>query len=310
MYRNADGNAFQNVKLIADAISDDERTGKYYPQKIQAIQPNRINIMIDSEDRLPTSPNDFNFRVDFKQDVFVRQIYLSSCILPLCPTVNKNNDVINVTVDGNTFNISLDDSFYNPTSFANHLQQKFTAAWQANVDPTADCLVTYDPAGRFISVEDISPALIGGPFAFTFNESKYSKYGVHVCEFKTGVAQVVHTSVSLEMIYSRYYFIKSYRLTNNQRAATIASGPTSLDIVAVVPISSEYNSLQFQTETFPGTSRNFILHNPPVINTTALTSFREVDIRVEDEYGFNLSDIYNDDSFRYSNMFLFVGDYY
>lgn len=310
MDRTLDGHKYQYVKLIADSSEVDERNGKFYPQKIQAINPNRVNILIDSEDRLPTSKNDFDFRVYFDNEIYVRQIYLSSCILPLSPTINSKNNIMNITVDGNTFDVTLSNDFYDPVSFVNHLQSVLSAAWVANVDATAAVLVTYDPAGRYIQIQDISPIGIGGPFPITFNDSNYSRYGLHVCEFKIGVPAITQRSISLEMIYSRYYYIKSRILTNNQRCSTITSGPNSTDIVAVIPITSEYNSLQFQTEVFPGTSRNFILTNPPVINTTAQISFREVDIRVDDEYGFNIGDIYNDNYFAYSNMFLFVGDYY
>ncbi len=310
MNRNVDGQPYSYVKFINDRIDDDERTGKFYPQKLQSVTPNRVNILIDSEDREPTSKSDFDFTIRFDNEIFIRQIYLNDAILPLCPTINDKNNIMSVTVDGNTFNITLDNGFYNPVTFCNMLQSKFSTAWAANVDPAATVLCSYNNSGRYIQVEDTSPGGIGGPFTITFNSSPFSLYGLHVCEFKTGVASTIQKSISLEMIYSRYCYIKSYRLSQNQRCGTITSGHNSMDIIGIVFMADSYDESQYQSTIFPGTSRAFKLDKSPVINTTALTSFREVDIRVEDEFGFNLFSLLSDGSFQYGVVLNFCGDYY
>ncbi len=310
MNYTSEGLGYQYVKLIADIPQPDERKGKFFPQRVQSVVPNRINILIDSEDRIRESTSDFDFIIRFQSEVFVRQIYLTNAILPLCPTIHDKNKTLKVTVNGNTFNITLDTGYFNPVTFSNELQNKLSAAWIANVDPLATVLVTYDNAGRFISVVDTSPGGIGGPYPITFLDSSFSKYGKHVCEFKIDNASITQKSISLEMIYSRYYYIKSNRMSQNQRAASVSSGPNSMNIVGIVYNTDMYDETQFQSTIFPGTSKSYELTNPPVINMTSLSSFREVDIQIEDEFGFNLYTLMDDGSFSYGVVLQFSADYY
>ncbi len=310
MNYTTDGYNYQYVKLIADIPQSEERKGKFFPQKIQSIEPNKINILIDSEDRVKESTSDFNFIIKFQSEIFVRQICLTNCILPLCPTINDKNKTLKVSVDGNTFNVTLDTGYFNPVSLANELQAKLSLAWVANVDPLATCLVSYDNAGRYISITDTSPGGIGGPYPITFLESPFSKYGKHVCEFKMDVASVIQKSISLECIYSRYTYIKSSRMTQNQRAPSVTSGPNSMNIVGVVYNTDMFDETQFQSTIFPGTSKAYKLDSPPIINMTSISSFREVDIQIEDEFGFNLYDLMDDGSFSYGVVLQFSGDFY
>lgn len=304
-----DGLSFAYVKLIADIPQENEKKGKFYPQKIQAIQPNRVNILIDSEDRTSGSNNDFDFFVKFQSEIFAKQVYLSNAILPLAPTIHDKNKTLKINANGTDITITLDTGYFNPVTFTNMLQGKLQAAWISEIDVTASVIVTYDNAGRFISITDNSPALIGGPFPITFLDCPYTRYGKHVAEFKTGVASVTHKSISLEMISSRYYYIKSQRLTQSQRAGTVCSGIQTYDIVGIVYTCEMYDENQYQSTIFPGTAKSFTVTNAPVINLN-ISSFKEVDIRIEDEFGFNLYSLMDDGSFSYGVVLQFIGDFF
>jgi hypothetical protein len=309
--KTQDGTPYSYVKLVSDKEDNDQVWGRFWPQIIQTPPTNRVNIFISSENKLPTSESDFDFYVDLRQESGnVRSIQLMKAILPLAPQINDHNNVMNVTLNGNTFNVTLDNGYYNPNSFVNMLQAKLSAAWNTAI-AGATVTVSYNPAERNITIEDTSPG--PGPYNWQFNASPYSRYGLHVAYFPLGVSGVTQTSTSLEMIYSRYYAVRSNRLCDNQRATSLTSSYQPTNIVAILPVSEYYDSTQFSpSASFPGTAKTMDCYDTsPVINTTNKNvSLRVLDLHVSDEFGFSLYTIFNDGSFAYTCAFLFVGNVY
>lgn len=309
--RTQDGTPYQYVKLVSDKEDNDQVWGRFWPQVIQTPPTNRVNIFVSSENKLSSSTNDFNFYVDLRQEsANVRSIQLVKAILPLAPQINSKNNVMSITLNGITGTVTLDNGYYNPNSFVNMLQSKFTTFWNATV-AGATCTVSYNPAERNITVEDTSP--LPGPYNFEFNSSPFSTYGAHVVTFPLDTSSTLQTSTALEMVYSRYYVIRSSRLCDSQRATSLTSAYQNTNIVAVLPVAEYYDSTQFSpSASFPGTAKTMDCSDTsPVINTTNKNiSLRVLDLRVDDEYGFPLSDIYSDGSFKYTCAFLFVGNVY
>lgn len=309
--RTQDGTPYQYVKLISDREDNDQVWGRFWPQIVQTPPTNRVNIFVSSENKIQGSTNDFNFYVDLRQEsANVRSIQLVKAILPLAPQINSKNNVMSITLNGITGTVTLDNGYYNPNSFVNMLQSKLTTFWNATV-AGATCTVSYNPAARNITVEDTSP--LPGPYTFEFNSSTFSTYGSHVVTFPLDTPSTLQTSTALEMVYTRTYTIRSSRLCDSQRASSLTSAYQNTSIVAVLPVAEYYDANQYSpSASFPGTAKTMDCYDTsPVINTTNKNiSLRVLDLRVDDEYGFPLSDIYEDGSFKYTCAFLFVGNVY
>lgn len=309
--KTQDGLPYSYVKLVPDKEDNDQVWGKFFPQIINAPPTNRVNIFISSENKLSTSSSDFDFYVDLRQEsANIRSLQLMKAILPLAPQINDHNNTMNITLNGITFNVVLDNGYYNPNSFVNMLQAKLSAAWTAAI-PGSLVTVSYNPPERNITITDISPG--PGPYSWQFNASSYSQYGLHVAYFPLGASAVTQTSTSLEMIYSRFYVIRSDRICQSQRASSLTSAYQQTNIVAVLPVAEYYDSNQYSpSASFPGTAKTMDCYDTaPVINTTNQNiSLRVLDLHIADEFGYSLSTIYSDNSFQYTCAFLFVGNVY
>lgn len=306
-----DGIPYSYVKLLAAPVERDLKDGRFFEQTINPVPTNRTNILISSNDKTSPSFSDFNFYVDLRQESSnLRSIQLLKCILPLLPQINDHNNIMSITLNGITGTVTLDNGFYNPNSFVNMLQSKFSTFWNATI-PGATVTVSYNVAERNITVEDNSPA--PGPYNFQFNSSIFSSYGIHVANFPLSVSSTLQTSTSLEMVFSRFYTVHSNRLCDNQRASSLTSSYAQTNMVAIVPCMDFFDNTQFSpSSSFPGTSKTFDVSNTsPVINTTNKNiSLRVIDFRIDDEFGNCLDTIYSDGSFKYSCAFLIAGHVY
>lgn len=309
--KTQDGTPYSYVKLVSDKEDNEQVWGRFWPQIINAPPTNRVNIFVSSENKVSSSSSDFDFYVDLRQEsANIRSLQLMKAILPLAPQINDHNNVMNITLNGITFNVTLDNGYYNPNSFVNMLQAKLTAAWAAAI-ATATVTVSYNPASRNITITDTSPA--PGPYTWQFNSSTYSNFGLHVAYFPLGVLATTQTSSALEMIFSRYYVVRSERLCQSQRASSLTSSYQQTNIIAVIPVAEYYDSNQYSpSASFPGTAKTMdCFDTAPVINTTNKNiSLRVLDLHIADEFGNSLATIYNDGSFQYTCAFLFVGNVY
>ena len=309
--KTMDGTPYSYVKLIADRVEQDYKDGRFYEQAIIQVPTNRTNILVSSSDKTSASFSDFNFYVDTRQESSnIRSIQLLKTVLPLLPQVNDHNNVMSITLDGNTGTVTLDNGYYNPNSFVNMLQAKLSTFWNTTI-PGATVTVSYNVAERNITVEDNSPA--PGPYNFQFNSSIFSQFGLHVVNFPLGVSSTIQTSTSLEMVFSRYYTIHSNRLCENQRATSLTTSYQQTNMIAIVPCMDFFDNTQFSpSSSFPGTSKTFDVSNTsPVINTTNKNiSLRVIDFRIDDEFGNCLDTIYSDGFFKYSCAFLIAGYVY
>lgn len=304
-----DKKQFTYVKLVSDVDDLHLTQGKFFPQQIQAIAPSSTNICVDNEDATPSSRSNFDFEVDLKQEIALKNIFLDRAILPLLPQINTFNNVLNFTYGTGTFQIPITSNFYTPQSLANELQSRFTAAITSS---GYSVLVSYNNSSRNITIQDTSTP----PTSFTLTSGSFLTQGIHVVNFGTVLTadatnNYTLTSVSLEMQYSRYYYIRSSRLTNNQRIQFIDSRYSYEDCVGVVTPVEYTNEDQFQTTTFPGTTKVFQIKNPIHINCAGNT-MRFIDIKVQDEWGHNLSEVLNValNNFQYGCFLVFVAEIY
>lgn len=306
MSRTRDGDEYTYVKLVADREDSSLRNGKFWPQLINPTPTNKVNVLVSSDDKIQGSKSDFNFFVDLHtESANVRSIQLNRVIVPLAPQINDHNNVMNITLNGLSSSVSLPNAYYTPNSFVNMLQSQLSTVWNTLI-PGAQVLVSYNPPERNITITDISPG--PGPYTWQFDASSYYSYGRHIAYFPINNLGVTQTSTSLEMIYSRYYTVRSDRICQSQRAPSLLSSYQPSNIVAVVPIASEYDSTQFSpSASFPGTSKTIYVGDmSPVINTTNQNiSLRVLDLSITDEYGFNLDTIFTDGTFQYECAFMF-----
>ena len=306
----AGGEKFSYVKLVTDQEDYNLTTGRYWPQIINSVPTNRITIVVSSDDKINQSTSDFNFYADLHQEsANLRSIQLDQVILPLTPTINDRNNTMNITLNSVTSDIVLPNGFYSPNSYVNALQSVLSTFWASAIVGGA-VLVSYNPAERNITITDITP---GGPYNWQFNDSIYYRYGRHVAYFPIGISSDTQTTTSLEMLYTRFYIIRSERLTDSQRSSSLTSSLQPCNIVAIVPIVEYFTENQFNpSAAFPGTSKLINCGtSSPIINTTNMyKSLRIFDISVYDEYGFCLDSIFSDGTFQYECAFFFTGYIY
>jgi hypothetical protein len=304
-----DRKPYTYVKLVSDVDDLSLTQGKFYPQQVQAIPPASTNIAIDNEDATPSSRSNFDFEVDIKQEVALKSIYLDRAVLPLLPQINTFDNTLFFTYGATPFQITLTNGFYTPNSLANEINFRMNTAINGS---GYTVLVSYNNAARNITIVDTStPAT-----SFTLTGGTLLTEGIHVVNFGSVLTanagnNYTLTSVSLEMQYSRYMYIRSSRLTNNQRIQFIDSRYSYEDCVGVVTPTEYFNESQYQTTTFPGTSKLFQIHNPININCAGNT-IRFIDIRVQDEWGHNLSEVLNValNNFQYGCFLIFVAVLY
>lgn len=290
------------VRLASIFEEEDQLNGKYVPQRVYSDVNQKSLLFVDSRDR--SSGNDFNFVIDLKSETSnCRCVELSSCALPLLPQINdKNNSITVVHADG-TASTTLENGYYTVQSLVNELSSKLTALW-VSLDATNTVVVNYNADARTITITDGN-----GETWYFDSSSSFIQYGLNVVEFESGASTVavVQTSVSLQMVYSRYLTVYSRRLTENSRITSKSSRPVSSNIVAMIDLLSGYDAQQYiNGSTFPSTSKVFTPKNTAIINTlNRLKAIRVVDIEVEDEFGNNVYDIYNN-GFKYATNFTFV----
>jgi len=307
-YTTFEHKPYTYVKLVSDVDDPVQRSGKLFPQQIQAIQPSSTYIAIDNEDALDYSRNNFDFVVDIKQEIALKQIYLTKCVLPLLPTINTFNNVLNFTYGANAYQIVITNGFYNPQTLCNELNFQFNRA----IATFGSMNVSYNNSSRNITIQDTATT----PSGFTLTSGSFLEQGIHVVNFGTNLTanlgnSYTITSVSLEMMYSRYYYIRSARLTNNSRLSFIDSRYSYEDCCGVVTPAEFFNEEQFQTSQYPGTTKTFNIDHPIVINCSGNT-IRFVDIVVQDEWGHNLGEVLNVvlNNFQYGCFFLFKAELY
>ncbi len=296
------GGQIQQVQLASWYEQEDQRSGKFPPQRIYPECRNSGLIVADSRDRI-SGTSGFNFVTDLKSETTnVRSIRLSSCILPLLPQINDLNNGITVVHTDGTGSVTLDNGYYTVQSLVNELQSKLTALWVA-LDPTNVVIINYDSDRRRISIVD------GNNETWYFSDTcTFITRGVNVAAFDSGASSftVANYSKSLQMVYSRYLNVYSRRLVEDARIGSRSSRGNGMCLVAVIDLLSGYDADQYiNGSTFPSTAKVFYPRAPPVLNIlNRQKAIRVFDLEVETEFGENVYTIYAD-GFHYPTCFVF-----
>lgn len=284
----------QSVYLQASPEDRDMVSGKFPPQRMRNEPVDSVNLVIRSEDRTNGNGNDFDFQIDLlAPTAHIRKIQMAKVILPLLPQINEHNKQVTVTHDDGDVTFDLIDGYYSVQSLVNMMQDKFLAAWQS-LDASNLITVSYNIERRCITIRDDN-----GENFYIHNNCNFALYARNVVKFSYGeplsitLTDVIESN-SLGMIYSRYVIVLSSRLTEDQKSYSMISSVGPAEIVSILDIASSYSSAQFVvSSSFPGTfSVVTCLDYSPRINLLNRTkTLKIIDLRLEDEFGFNLSTI-------------------
>ena len=302
-------NKTRDVYLPAAPEDENLVSGRFPPQRIRNESTDSVNILIRSEDR--SHGNDFDFQSDLiASSAHIRKIQLSKAIVPLCPQINEHNKSVTITHSTGTVTFDLIPGFYSCQSLANMMQQQFLVAWQSLL-VTNSVSVSYDIDRRSIVINDDLGALW-----YLHTGCPFDVYARNVVKFPSKVAGSPVTSrltesLSLGMIYSRFYILTSSRLTEDQKSFSMISGRGPSNILSIIDVASAYNVSQFAVSiSFPGTefSIDTISYAPKINILNRNKSLRILDLQLEDEFSFNLSTIDTTEMpFEYSTAFFFQG---
>lgn len=296
-------------EVYLPATSEDKNmvSGRFPPQRIRTEPADSINLLIRSEDR--TFGNDFNFQSDIlTSSAHIRKIQLSRAIVPLAPQINVHNKSVTVTHDTGTVTFDLIEGFYSVQALANMMQQQFLAAWQS-LNALNSCTVNYDIDRRSIIISDDN---LQNWYIHT--GCPFDSFARNVVKFPTlpaGSATVTDTSesLSLGMIYSRFYVLTSSRLTEDQKSFSVVSGLGPSNIVSIIDIASKYNEEQFAVSvSFPGTTviADTQQYAPRINLLNRNKALKIIDLEIADEFGNNLSTLNTTDQpYEYSTAFWF-----
>jgi len=301
----------QSRSIYLPASPEDENlvSGRFPPQRIKNEEVDSVNILIRSEDR--SHGNDFDFESNLiTSSAHIRKLQLSKAIVPLSPQINIHNKSVTITHATGTVTFDLIPGFYSCQSLANMMQQQFLAAWQSLL-PTNSVSVSYDIDRRSIVINDDFAA-----FWYIHTGCPFDLFARNVVKFPTQFAgnpllSRLTESLSLGMIYSRFYLLTSSRLTEDQKSFSIISGRGPSNIVSIIDVGSAYNISQWAVSvSFPGTTFTIdtLSYSPKINVLNRNKSLRIVDLQLEDEFGFNLNSISTAAlPFEYSTAFFFQG---
>lgn len=283
---------FMNMYLPAVSEDNNMVSGRFPPQRVKAEQPDSVNLLVRSEDRI--TGNDFDFSVDLlTSSAHIRKIQLAKIITPLLPQINNINKSITVVHQDGTVTFDLVEGFYSVQALANMMQDTFLTAWQS-LDPLNSCTVSYDIERRSIEIIDDN-----GDAFYILRDCPFDKFARNVVKFPVeSLPSVPSTtqieSVSLGMIYSRFLILSSSRLTEDQKSYSIVSDLGPSNIVAIVDIASKYTEGQFAVSTsFPGTT--FVVdtleYSPRINLLNRNKALKVIDFQLSDEFGNNVSNL-------------------
>lgn len=283
---------YLSVYLPAQPEDNNMVKGVYPPQRVRNEEVDSVNMLLRSEDR--SYGNDFDFQSDLlTTSAHIRKIQLAKSFVPLVPQINTHNSSITVTHSTGTVTFSLVPGFYSVQALANMMQAQFTAAW-LSLDPANSVTISYDIDKRQISITDDN-----GLDWYIHTGCPFDLYGRNVVKFPTQAAGSALSafsfeSLSLGMIYSRFYVLTSSRLTEDQKSFSVVSSKGASNIVAILDVASHYSPSQFSvSSSFPGTDIviDSISYAPRINLLNRDKALKVIDLQIEDEFGFNLSTI-------------------
>lgn len=283
------------VVLKATIESEEIAAGKYPPQRIRSEITESLIVVIDAADRLVG--NGCNFTVDLKSEVTrVRLCRVARLILPKLPTINAKNDTFVIKHEDGTVSGTLDKGFYNINTLLNEITTKFNIALASVGDSVT---TAYDSRTRVISITSVN----GKDWFFT-DSCSFIRYGLNVHGFQgkdaaldpTIDGAITHFSDTCGLIYSRYITLKSRNLQAYVRNSSINSkGQT--DILATACITDNYSAADFDpSSVYTGSFIvDRVIDDSPVflIAGPRFSALRQIDIKLEDEFGFPIEEIIN-----------------
>ena len=168
--------------------------------------------------------------------------------------INTNNKTFTFTIDGSSIEYELNEGYYDPYT----LRDEFTSHLYAE-----GITVTYNRVSQKFIFEHATKQ-----FSFNFVDNDYLAYilGWEPDSTYTSELNLISTGI-INMIYTRYILVD---INDNRkgRKYTIDNTPYS-----------------FKIDTSQSKSKTLILYNSPSFH---LESTNYLDIKITDEYGFNL----------------------
>lgn len=288
----------QPVILLSNRNDEALETNVRKPCLVTVEDPDSVQLLIDSKDRINVTDDPFRFTCDLTTNMYrARSCRVTKAIVPKIPNVTVNNNQIVIKHDlGTTATFTIQPAFYNTTSLSNALTAAINAAFAAV--PIADTVVTsFDPTTRTFSITST-----GAHNFFISDQCTFITRGEFLAPFESEpIANVPSKAVIYSgpaaMVYSRYITVHSPTLNQYSFGNTLTTSfSQQSDIICILDVSNIDDPDDYDpTKAFAGIYKSIEVTGAPQINICCpQKNLHNVhNFFVLDEYGLPLQDIMN-----------------
>lgn len=286
------------VKIISNAVDEDFQTGRTKAPVFTLEDPQSVNILLDSKNRLDKTTNPFDFVSSINSNLFRSRFFrVRKVVIPKPPNVTIHNNSLTITWGpGNTVTtVLIPVGFYNTLTIANTIQSLISTA---TATPGWTCI--FYPSTRTFTLK--AP----GAILFFFNaDSSFIRYGESFMAF-TGVPVGGTTAINgqngwsggvASMLYTRYIIVCSISLNNYSIADSRTNDRfINEDIIAITDLTDIYSEGDWAVGTpFAGGYSTVLTAEAPNVSlrNPQRNLAPEIDLYVLDEYGFSFNDCFD-----------------
>lgn len=302
------------VRIASNMDKEEVSTGRIRLTQFTTEDPQSINLLVDSNDRVNGTP--FDFTVNMQSNLFrARLAEVVKVVIPKTNNITPLNNIVEwrfeetLGLNYPLLKVTLTPGFYDVISLANELTTKMMAATVAAYPlintPTFVC--TFDnAANKFTLSYSIFDGLAFVSSNFYFLSScNFITRGINLALFPSfadaGVGSTPvgmgfsYTSGNAGMVYTRFVTLHSSALTQFSYGETRTSTQViGNSIVAIIGVTG----ILIDATRFAGTFATPNLDGAP--NISVLNPQRQLqkflDFSMQDEYGFPLTAIFSEDN--------------
>jgi hypothetical protein len=250
----------QPVILLSNRTDEAIETNVRKPCLITTENPDSVQLLIDSKNRVNVTDNPFQFTVDLTTNLYrARSCRCTKAILPKIPNVTYFNNSLQIKHDlGTTATFTIQSAFYNTNSLSNALTAAINAAFAAV--PIADTVVTaFDPVTRTFSITST-----GCHNFFIAAGCTFITHGRFLAPFESQALASAPTKSTIysgpaAMVYSRYITVQSPSLNQYSFSNTLTSSfSQQSDIICILDVSNIDNPDDYDpTKAFAGIYKKY-----------------------------------------------------